>query len=122
MLFRSDVARTNQDLEEVQSFFLDVLDQKLKSDDEIQEKAYSFFGVQGPWYTVGWRMAVTIEQEFGRPALIDCICDKKRFLAKYNEAAARKNRTSAEKLPLWSEKFLERIGATRTQPVSGATR
>ncbi len=116
-----DVARMSQDLQEVQSFFLDVLNQKLKTHEEIQQKAFSFFGVQGPWYTVGWRMAVTIEQEFGRPALIGCICDPKRFLAKYNEAAMRKNQTSAEKLPLWSEYFLEKIGARGSQTVSGVT-
>jgi Putative zinc dependent peptidase (DUF5700) len=107
-----DIARMPQDLQEVQSFFLDVLNQKFKTDDEIQQKAFSFFGVQGPWYTVGWQMAVTIEREFGRPALINCICDRKRFLVKYNEAATRWNQSSAEKLPLWSADFLSRIGAT----------
>jgi hypothetical protein len=106
-----DVARMSQDLQEVQSFFLDVLNQKLKTEEEVQQKAFSFFGVQGPWYTVDWQMAVTIERQFGRPALINCICDRKRFLFKYNEAATRWNQSSTEKLPLWSEDFLSRIGA-----------
>jgi Putative zinc dependent peptidase (DUF5700) len=115
-----DVARMSQDLQEVQSFFLDVLNQKLKTEEEIQQKAFSFFGVQGPWYTIGWQMAVTIERQFGRPALIDCICDRKRFLVKYNEAATRWNQSSTEKLPLWSEDFLSRIGAVAPSPAGVA--
>jgi hypothetical protein len=114
-----DVANVNQDLQSVQTFFLDVLNQKLKTDEEIQQKAFSFFGVQGPWYTLGWKMAVTIEQEFGRSALIECICDRKRFLLKYNEAATQRNRASSGKLPTWSEDFLARIGATAPKPAAG---
>ncbi len=30
----------------------------------------SYFGVQGPWYTVGWQMAVIIEKQLGRERLI----------------------------------------------------
>lgn len=36
---------------------------------------YSFFGVQGAWYTVGYRMAVIVERREGRPALVECMSD-----------------------------------------------
>jgi hypothetical protein len=56
----------------------------------------TFFGNQGPWYTVGWRMAVTIERRFGRSRLIDCIADDRLFLRTYNAAA------DGTPLPRWS--------------------
>ncbi len=116
-----DVANTGHDLQQVQAFFLDVLDQKLKSDEEIQEKAFSFFGIQGPWYTLGWTMSVTIEGELGRPYLISSLCDPRRLLSAYNEAAARKNLRTSDALPLWSEEFLRRIGAQAPKNEAGKT-
>ena len=44
----------------------------------------SFFGNPGPWYTVGWRMTVTIERRYGRPRLIDCIAEDRLLLPTYN--------------------------------------
>jgi hypothetical protein len=35
----------------------------------------SFFGVQRPWYTVGWQMAVVIEKTMGQDVLIASMCD-----------------------------------------------
>ena len=67
-----DLANFNQDLSTLQEFFLDVIDQRLVGKDKIDEKAYSFFGVQGPWYTVGYKMSVVIEKRYGRKRLIDC--------------------------------------------------
>src|SRR4030095_8746942 len=50
-----DVANFNADLKKVEAFFLDVLEGRLKGEEEIQKAAFTFFGEQGPWYTVGWR-------------------------------------------------------------------
>lgn len=55
-----DMANFNTDLKKVEAFFLDVLDGRLKGEEAIREAGFSFFGIQGPWYTVGWRMAVLI--------------------------------------------------------------
>lgn len=95
-----DVANFEPDLRRVEAFFFDVLEGRLEAD-QIVEIARSFFGVQGPWYTVGWKMAATIEEVFGRERLIASICDPRLLLATYNEAASKKN-LAGETLPLWS--------------------
>ena len=62
-----------------------------------------FFGVQGPWYTVGWKMAVLIEGTYGRERLIECMCDMRLLLSTYNEAAGAANRRSSTPVAMWSE-------------------
>lgn len=96
----------NDDLTKVEKFFLEVLDNKL-NEDERRQAGYSFFGIQGPWYTVGWKMSVMIEKTYGRAKLIECICDQRELLRTHNEAAAKYNNTSPEPLALWSPKMIE---------------
>lgn len=96
-----DVANFNNDLKKVDSFFNEILENKLNAD-QIREKGFSFFGVQGPWYTVGWRMSVLIEKTYGRAKLIQCMCDQRLLLSTYNRAAEKYNRTAREPLALWS--------------------
>src|SRR4030067_3172359 len=69
-----DMANFNADLKKVEGFFLDVLDGRPKGEEAIREAGFSFFGIQGPWYTAGWKMAELIEQTFGRAKLIDSLC------------------------------------------------
>ena len=78
------------------AFFRDILNGRLAGD-PMRDAGLAFFGNQGPWYTVGWRMAVTIERRFGRARLIECIADNRRFLPTYNAAA------SGTALPPWSD-------------------
>jgi hypothetical protein len=108
-----DMANFNQDLGSLQQFFLDILNGKLKTKDEIDEKAYSFFGRQGPWYTVGYKMAVIVEKRYSRATLIDCMVDPRELLARYNSAAGELNHTGEEQLALWSPELLARIGASK---------
>lgn len=96
-----DVANFNEDLAKVDSFFTEILEGKLNAD-QIREKGFSFFGVQGPWYTVGWRMSVLIEKTYGRARLIQCMCDQRLLLSTYNRAAVKYNRTARKPLALWS--------------------
>ena len=103
-----DMVNFNSDLKKVEEFFLDILDGRLKGE-AIREAGFSFFGVQGPWYTVGWKMAVLIEKTFGRAKLIECLCDSAAFLANYNEAAARHGARTGEALVLWSPDLLKRL-------------
>jgi hypothetical protein len=70
--------------------------------DQIRQKGFSFFGIQGPWYTVGWRMSVLIEKTYGRARLIQCMCDQRLLLATYNSAALKHNRKAKQPLELWS--------------------
>lgn len=103
-----DVANFNGDFKKVEAFFLNILDNRL-SQEEVQKTAYSFYGVQGPWYTVGWRMSVLIEKTFGRAKLIECICDQRKLLQTYNKAAIKYNRKAQASLPLWSERLIRNI-------------
>ena len=103
-----DVANFDADLKKGEQFFLDILAGKL-TEEEIQKTAFSFFDVQGPWYTVGWKMSVVIEKTFGRAKLIECFCDQRKLLATYNEAAEKYNRTSAKPLALWSRSIVDAL-------------
>jgi hypothetical protein len=99
-----DLARFDEDLKKVEAFFLDVVDGRLATEEEIRKVGMTFFGVQGPWYTVGWKMAVVVEKRFGRAVLVEGMRRPDRLLATYNRAAAS---ASAH----WSEDFLRRLGA-----------
>lgn len=103
-----DLENFNSDLKNVERFFLDVLEKKL-SDDEIQKTAFSFFGTQGAWYTVGWKMSALVERTYGRARLIDCICDQRKLLSTYNQAAVKHNRKSRSPLAMWSPTLIEAI-------------
>jgi Putative zinc dependent peptidase (DUF5700) len=96
-----DMANYNDDLKKVERFFLDVYEGRL-TEQQIQDIGSSFFGVQGPWYTVGWKMSVLVEKTYGRAKLIECICDQRKLLSTYNKAAAKYNRKSHEPLAFWS--------------------
>jgi putative zinc-dependent peptidase DUF5700 len=109
-----DAAAFGRDLRLVEQFFLDIVDGTLAGEDAIREKGFAFFGVQGPWYTVGWKMAAVIEQRYGRAALIECMLDPRRLLATYNRAAAGPPGNGA---PLWSRRLLE---AVRAEPAAAA--
>ncbi len=109
-----DMANFNQDLKKVEAFFLDVLNNKL-NEEERTKAARSFYGVQGAWYTVGWKMAVMIERIYGRAKLIECMCDQRKLLSTYNEAAAKHNRTAREPLALWSSALIERISIAKNR-------
>ncbi|HEX6864415.1 MAG TPA: DUF5700 domain-containing putative Zn-dependent protease [Thermoanaerobaculia bacterium] len=93
-----DVARFPEDLRKVEAFFRDVLAGKL-SGEEAQKAASAFYGEQGPWYTVGWKMAATIEKALGRDRLVAAACDPRRLLPAYEEAA----RKLGGGMPSWSE-------------------
>ncbi len=64
-----DVARFDEDLVRVEELLRAVLAGTL-DEATAQRRAMEFFGVQGPWYTVGWTMAVAIERCLGRAELV----------------------------------------------------
>jgi hypothetical protein len=102
-----DMANFNADLKRVESFFLGVLEGRLKGEGAIREAGFSFFGIQGPWYTVGWKMAVMIEKTFGREKLIHCLCRPADLLTAYNEAPANQSTSARESLAIWSPQLLQ---------------
>lgn len=101
-----DVARFDTDLRTLERFLLDALSGRIAKD-SVAQVAATFYGVQGPWYTVGWKMAVTIEQAFGRAELIRCMRDPRRALGRYNAAVAtRGSRAQAT----WSPRLVTAFG------------
>lgn len=83
-----DVARFGEDFRKIDRFFADVLAGRLP-EEEATKVAISFYGEQGPWYTVGWKIATTIEKTFGRERLLASACDPRSFLTAYDEAARK---------------------------------
>jgi len=106
-----DMEQFNDDLRAVNQFFLDILNGKFLSKDAMEEKGGSFFGIQGPWYTVGYKMSVMVEKRFGRQALIDTMLDPRCLLMLYNRAVAEQNAAGKPPLPLWSEDVLNAVHA-----------
>jgi hypothetical protein len=109
-----DVSHASADIRELAGFFEAVLDGSVASADSVASRARTYYGVQGPWYTVGWLMASTIERELGRQALVSVICEPTNFLALYNTAAQRANAHGAG-LPLWRPDLIERLLALRRE-------
>lgn len=103
-----DVERVDGDFASLVSFFDDLASGRLAGA-EADTRGMSFFGTQGPWYTVGYTMAVTVERAFGRAYLVERLCDPVAFLEAYNRAAAERNRVRGTRLPLWPAPLLERL-------------
>ncbi|HJR74134.1 MAG TPA: DUF5700 domain-containing putative Zn-dependent protease [Luteimonas sp.] len=114
----ANIARVDALMAEQNAFFLSVLDGKAGDDAAIDKKMMGYFGVQGPWYTVGWKMATTIEVQFGRERAIDAFCDPRQLLATYNEAARMQNRSRTASLPLWDQRLAATL-AGQGSPASG---
>ena len=108
-----DLASFDQNLAAVQTFLLDVARGRLKTDEEQGKVGYTFFGIQGPWYTVGWKMAAVIEKRYGRERLVECMLDLRELLPVYDQAAAELNRAGGETLATWSPELLQALAATR---------
>lgn len=103
-----DVAHAPADIEDLSRFFESVLDGRIASADSVARQGRTYFGVQGPWYTVGWLMASTIERQLGRDVLVGSLCDPPRFLLLYNTAATRAKERGAH-LPTWKPELIERL-------------
>lgn len=83
-----DVARFDDDLRRVEALLLDVVAGTLDAE-RARERAMAFFGVQGPWYTIGWSMAVAIERCAGRAVLVEAMRKPWTTLGLYNEVRGR---------------------------------
>ncbi|MBV9270951.1 MAG: hypothetical protein JO165_07655 [Candidatus Eremiobacteraeota bacterium] len=107
------ISHFDGDFQTLQSFFAQISDGTLQGD-AISRKGMVYFGdVQGPWYTVGYRMDVTIERELGRPILINALCDKRVYLQTYNRAAQKVNAREPAALPLWPVRLTDFLTAEK---------
>jgi len=102
--WQRQLPRYDANFADLVAFFESVRTGKLAGD-AADKRAFEFFGLVGPWYTVGWRMAVVIEKTLGRDALIAAMCDHRHFFATYNKAVTM----SGEKLPLWPESLVKAL-------------
>jgi hypothetical protein len=110
-----DFARVDDDFRSLVSFFDDVASGRLSGPD-ADARGMSFFGVQGPWYTVGYAMAVTVEKAFGRADLVERLCDPPKFLEAYNRAAESESQKGGPTRPMWPEALLEELGSASPPP------
>jgi hypothetical protein len=101
----SDVANFVTNFHAIEKFAIDVVQRRIATPDSVVQVAMTFYGAQGPWYTVGWKMAATIERAFGRERLIENMCDPRVLMKTYNDAV----RARGERLPLWSEVMLSEL-------------
>lgn len=105
----ASMTRFDRDLRELDRWFQDVIAGRAGGEDSVNARARSYFGVQGPWYTVGWKMAATSVEEFGRDRFVAAMCSPGAFLRLYDEAAARREARTGERLARWSPELLQSL-------------
>ena len=103
-----DMANFAEDLCALEAFFHEILDGKYEDEHALLQASMPFFGIQGAWYTVGYKMAQSIELAHGRGALIDGMGDPRNLLCQYNEIAEDDAR--------WSKRLVERLFANEHTP------
>ena len=106
-----EAKRFPANLDALNQFFLDTVHGNLLNDAVSHEARIFFRFGGGPWYTVGYRMAVIIERELGRTALLATYVDPRQFVARYNEAAARENAKNGGHPHLFSAEILKAVGS-----------
>lgn len=95
-----------------QTFLRSVARGELDADAQ-QKQGMELFGILGPWYTIGWHMATTIEQELGHDVLLRATCDQRLLLPTYNDAAKKRMARTHESLPLWDDELVHAFSKPR---------
>jgi hypothetical protein len=94
------MAQYEQNFRAVADFLIAAKKGELTADAQ-RKRGFEFFGMVGPWYTVGWKMAVVIETIEGRDALIEASCGGRELLRAYNRSVPKWREKTGEALPLW---------------------
>jgi len=102
----ADVKDYPRQFAQIEAMVRGVVSGQIMTRDSVRALAQTFYGAQGPWYVVGWKMAAAIEKELGRPALIAAMCDPRQLMATYNRAVMHANAA----LPTWDERLLAALG------------
>ena len=84
--------------EVIDALIQDVASGRVTSPDSVMARAVTFFGDQGPWYTVGWVMGSTIEKALGRDQLVTRLCDPAALIRVYQKIIAERDQSG----PKWS--------------------
>jgi hypothetical protein len=110
----NDMGKFNENLAAVQRFLMDILSGKLTAQSDIMQRALPFYGIQGAWYTMGYKMASMVEITYGRQALLGAMIDPRKLLVLYNQAAEKLNQQTGSHLALWPEQLIQALGADQT--------
>jgi hypothetical protein len=101
-----DVANFARDRQSIEEFLMAVLRGNLEGA-AMERAGEALLGVQGPWYTVGWKMAAAVEQRFGRRSLVECMMDPRLLLLRYNAGIANgREGAHASELPQWRPELM----------------
>lgn len=123
VVWERDVARLEEDFAAIEAFLLALLRGEI-SEEEAGQRALEFISTpdvpQGPYYTLGWKMAAVVMRAEGRERVIEAVCDMRVLLTAWNRVAAKYQREDGE-LPRWSEDLLDGIGAASTWAPTGLT-
>lgn len=107
-----DIGQAATDVQRLEGFFTDLMDRRL-TEEEALRIGFTFVNTgevpQGAFYTVGWLMAATVERELGGDRLVDGLCDSRRLILDYEEAAERIEATRGMTGPRWSAGFVARL-------------
>ncbi|OGT59504.1 MAG: hypothetical protein A3E01_01610 [Gammaproteobacteria bacterium RIFCSPHIGHO2_12_FULL_63_22] len=109
-----DLKKASGDAPGLEAFFTALMDDSL-AEDAATRQGMTFINdkerPQGPFYTVGWLMAATVEQEFGRDRLVASTCAPERLLLDYDDALRQREVRGIDVtgLPRWTETFLSRL-------------
>lgn len=107
-VWERDYAKVAEDMHRLEAYFVAIMDGKL-SEEEADRQWLQFVSTddvpQGAFYTVGYLMAKTIEEQLDRERLVASLCDPVQFVFDYNDAV----RLSGEQLPAWSDDFVRKL-------------
>jgi hypothetical protein len=110
-----DVARFDGNLRRVEGLLRDIVAGRL-DETAAQQRAMTFFGIQGPWYTVGWQMAVSIERCFGRPALVEAMRRPWKVLGLYNRARPQCPASTGTATATWDPELVAALESVTSGP------
>lgn len=103
-----NLARFAEDIERLETFFLDVAAGKL-SDEDRRRQGFTFINTdeapQGAFYTVGWQMAAMVETNLGRETVIRSVCDPRELLVAWNQVVAASDASGSP--ARWSQSLLD---------------
>ena len=106
-----DVAQFDDNLHRVAALLEDITAARI-DDDTAQQRAMAFFGIQGPWYTVGWSMAVAIERCLGRSTLVEAMRRPWTVLGRYNQARRQCPANTGAATATWNDDLVRALEAS----------
>ena len=98
-----NIGEVDRHLAAIDTLIQEVASKAITDADTVVARAMTFFGDQGPWYTVGWLMSSTVEKAVGRPRLVEIMCDPRALIPEYQRIVESKPGNS----PRWSPASLK---------------